>query len=470
MGAAPELEKSDIELDHELFFPVVNQLGHENETVRNLLIDAEHKISELDNIKRSLGKLVDPVSKTLRAFEETKSEKLSLQSTLNNTRVAYAKLREDLTNTEKRAATLEAEATRLREIATVAQQSVAALEQTKADQSSELNTRRTQIADLQRRVQQQGSDLQTTRDENRRMIERAAQADKRAVQLQGEMEAARQQAMLGEKERLSVQASLDKSLNDFAQTSRRLVETEKVLAATQSRLKTVEASLAEAQAERVRLSATLDEANHKHQDEMQLHTTRFEALHARSTLTDKLLDEARQTLIARADEIRAFDQRIAEAHEAHITVAERLAQVEAELSDRDLRIRDLEQSQVALTEQNDTLQRGIAMREGAYSRVQEKLQAESDLVQLLENQLKGARESSELQIEELNAQLQRERLERTMAEGALEAGRKDIARLLRELAALQYRPTAALQAAAAQVGQQPAAPTPPTGTRLQNAA
>ena len=37
----------------------------------------------------------------------------------------------------------------------------------------------------------------------------------------------------------------------------------------------------------------------------------------------------------------------------------------------------------------------------------------------------------------------REQLERSMAEGALESGRKDIARLMREVAALQYRPVAA---------------------------
>ena len=90
---------------------------------------------------------------------------------------------------------------------------------------------------------------------------------------------------------------------------------------------------------------------------------------------------------------------------------------------------------------------------------QEKIQAQSELVQLLENQLRAARDGSELQLEEMNAQLQRERLERTMAEGALEAGRKDIARLLRELAAMQYRP---LPAEA--TGEAPAA------RRLQNAA
>ena len=68
LTATAAAEKSDIELDQDLFFPAATQLGHENETVRNLLIDAEHKIGELEIIKNSIGKLVDPVSKTLRAY------------------------------------------------------------------------------------------------------------------------------------------------------------------------------------------------------------------------------------------------------------------------------------------------------------------------------------------------------------------------------------------------------------------
>src|SRR5688500_2530670 len=87
--AAPD--KNALELDQELFFPIASQLGEENEVVRNLLIDAEHKISELETIKKSIGRLVEPVSKTLRAFEEAKNEKLSLQGVLNNTRIAYSK-------------------------------------------------------------------------------------------------------------------------------------------------------------------------------------------------------------------------------------------------------------------------------------------------------------------------------------------------------------------------------------------
>jgi chromosome segregation ATPase len=83
---------------------------------------------------------------------------------------------------------------------------------------------------------------------------------------------------------------------------------------------------------------------------------------------------------------------------------------------------------------------GIAARDAAANRAQQKAKEQEELLALLEGQIKSAREASAMQIEQLNAQLQREQIERAMAEGALESGRKDIARLIREISERQ-RPT-----------------------------
>jgi hypothetical protein len=77
-----------LELDEELFSSLGAQFGGENEALRNLLLDANSKINELDTIKSAVGKLVDPVSTALRDFEAEKTEKVGLQTVLNNTRTA----------------------------------------------------------------------------------------------------------------------------------------------------------------------------------------------------------------------------------------------------------------------------------------------------------------------------------------------------------------------------------------------
>src|SRR5450759_5848027 len=71
--------ENPLEIDEELFSALGAQIGGDNESLRNLMLDANAKIGELDTIKAAVGKLVDPLSKTLRAFEAEKSEKISLQ-------------------------------------------------------------------------------------------------------------------------------------------------------------------------------------------------------------------------------------------------------------------------------------------------------------------------------------------------------------------------------------------------------
>jgi chromosome segregation ATPase len=443
-GASNEEQqaKNILELDNDLFLPAAAQLGEENESIRNLLIDVEHKLNDLDVIRTSIGKLIDPVGKSLRSLEEAKSEKIGLQSALNNTRISNSNLRSELGTAEKKVAMLESECTRLREAVTVTQQKLGSLESAKAEQAAELAARRTQISDLQRRVQQQSADLQIARDENRRLSERITATDKRAVQLEGEVDATRQKLMVSEKERSTIQKSLDKSFGELTQVSQRLLDTDKALATTQIRLQKAESALSEADAERQRLTTVLDDINQKHHSEIVSHRTNFETLQARAALTEKLLEEARQSLMGRAEEIRAFDRRLADATRTHTVIGEKLGLIEEALAERNAKIKELEQARSALAEQNDVLSKSVNTRESAYNRAQEHIVTLEERIQLLENEIKATRQANETELEVLNAKLQREQIARTMAEAAVEAGRKDIARLLQELASLQYRPNA----------------------------
>ena len=104
-----------LEIDEELFSALGAQLGGENESLRNMLLDANNKINELDGIKAAVGKLVDPVSKALRDFESEKTEKVGLQTVLNNTRTAYGKLRNEVGDLEKKLAASDRECKQLRQ-------------------------------------------------------------------------------------------------------------------------------------------------------------------------------------------------------------------------------------------------------------------------------------------------------------------------------------------------------------------
>ncbi|HUL87538.1 MAG TPA: hypothetical protein VLU23_05075 [Pseudolabrys sp.] len=426
-----------LELDEELFSALGAQLGGDNESLRNLLLDANAKIGELDTIKNAVGKLVDPVSKALRAFEAEKSEKISLQTVLNNTRTAYGKLRNEVAELEKKAAFSERECQALRQELTTTQNLLRTLEATKAEIAIDIAARRAQIVDLEARLAQETGEGKALREENRRLDEKLSTADKRLAALESELNATRQRLLMIEDEKRAQQISLDKISAESARVSRKLTEAEASLTATQGRLRHVEGNFAELNTERARLVSAIDEANERHEHELTTQRMRFEALQARAGASEKLLGEAREHLLARADEIRTYDRRAGELALERDAMQARVAELETERIQRESHFKEVDQARATLMERSAALTRAYTAKEAALARAEDTIAALNEQIAALETARAAEKQTTEQRIEELSASLRREQMQCSVVEGALETARKDFARLMREAMALQ---------------------------------
>jgi chromosome segregation ATPase len=431
------LPDNPLELDEELFSVIGAQVGGDNETLRNLLIDANAKIGELDAIKDAVSKLADPVSKTLRAYETEKSEKITLQTVLNNTRAAYGKLRNEAGELEKKAAASEKECGELRQELASTESLLRSVEATKAEIAIDIAARRAQIADLESRLAQEAGETGALREEVKRLDERLTSANKRIISLESDLNAARQRLLMAEDERRAQQASLDKASSDAARLARKLTETEASLGAAQSRLRQVEGNFAELSNERARLAAALDEVNERHNHEITSQRMRFEALQARAASTENLLGEAREHLLARAEELREFDRRFTDAVGERDTLQARLSDMEGERIRRESEFKEVDQARATLMERGAAVTRAYAAKEAALVRAQESIEALKGQIEILTAEKSSHAQQAEQKIEELAAALRREKLERSVVEGALETGRKDFARVMREVMSLQ---------------------------------
>jgi crescentin len=432
-----------LELDEELFSALGAQMGGDNETLRNLLLDANAKIGELDSIKAAVGKLVDPVSNTLRAFEAEKSEKISLQTVLNNTRTAYGKLRNEVGELEKKAAAFEKECNALRQELVSTQNVLHSVEATKAEIAIDIAARRAQIADLEGRLAQETGESNALRDENRRLDERLTSTNKRVIMLESDINAARQRLLMADDEKRVQQASLDKLSADAARLARKLAETEANLSATHGRLRHVEANFTEVNNERLRLAGALDEANERYDHEITSQRMRYEALQARASASEKLLVEAREHLLARAEEIREFERRMSDFATEREALQARVSELEGDRIRRESEFREIDQSRATLMERAGALTRAFTAKEAALARADDTIAALTERVGVLETALASDKQAAEQKIEELNVALRREKMERAVVQGALETGRKDFARVMREVMALQRRQQAA---------------------------
>jgi crescentin len=450
---------------------VGSRMGEENEVLRNLLTDTGRKISELDDLKEAIDKLVAPVNSTLRALEQYKSQTLSLSGMLTEARTAYETLRTEFYQVDRKATALEAEGEKLREDLELSRETNRGLESARLELTDDLNALRAHSAELDRQLSHETTQRRALGEARRTLHDQFNAAEKRIVQLEGELAAAREKLTLLDDEKRSLQIAIDQALNETARLTRRLTESENTQTATRAQLGKVEASFAEAYAERGRLGAALDEAKEQHLAERNSLNMRLDALQSRAATAERLLSEARQNLIVRTEEVRAFDRKSVEATIARNNAEKRLAQIEARHEARERQIRDHEQARTALAERNNALTKTLKVRETGLARAEEKIAALTERNGHLEADIQVSRTNIEKRVEDLNSALQRERMERAVVEGALEAARKDNSRLQGEVAALRstLRRGAPLDDAPALPAEAANDETPSKGKRVKGA-
>jgi chromosome segregation ATPase len=308
---------------------------------------------------------------------------------------------------------------------------------------------------LEARLAQETGEGKALREENRRLDERHSTASKRVVVLESELNGARQRLLMIEDEKRAQQISLDKISAEAARISRKLAETEASLTATQGRLRHVEGNFAELSTERARLANAIEESNERHDHELTTQRMRFDALQARAAASEKLLGEAREHLLARADEIRTYDRRAGELALERDALQARVADLEAERIQRESEFNEVDQARATLMERSAALARAFTAKEAALTRADDTIAALHEQVAALETARAGEARATEQKIEDLGTSLRRERMQCSVVEGALETARKDFARLMREAMALQ---------------RDQAAPDDPTRLRPANAA
>ena len=150
-----------------------------------------------------------------------------------------------------------------------------------------------------------------------------------------------------------------------------------------------------------------------------------------------MLIEAREHLLARADEIREFDRRLNETATERDNLHSRVAELEADRIRRESELKELDQARATLIERGGSLTRAFTAKEAALARAEDSIAALNVQIATLQAERTNDKQMAEQAIEEVATALRREKMDRAMVEGALETARKDFARVMREVMALQ---------------------------------
>src|SRR6266568_5285171 len=411
------------------------RVGEDNETLRNLLIDTDRRIGALDDLKEAFRNLVEPIGSSLHALEQEKTENFGLRNALTELRSTHESLRSEYGLLEKRAANLETAGEDLRRELALTQQTARGLDGDKAELASEIVAARSEIANLESQLVQEAANGRALSEANQILLDHSNTADKRIVELQADGALTREKLLLLENDKRSLQTALDQTLAEASRLSRRLTESENALTAARARLEQMDISLAAAENERVTLATARDEANERHQSEAYAMSLRLGARRSRAATAEKLLAEVRQTLGARSEDIRVLERKAVEATIARNATEKIVERLTAARDGLDTKTRELEQVRASLTERSNSLAETLKARETSLAHAEQKIKSLTDRIAEIEVDAGAYRAKTERRIDELNASLQRERVELAVAQGALETTRRDYARLQRDMLA-----------------------------------
>ena len=246
---------------------------------------------------------------------------------------------------------------------------ISALEDRIARQAAELNLRCTQVADLFNVQQRQANELQTACEEINRLSKTVAMLAEAAEQREADLTSTVESFLLSENEKADLRVQLDKALAEVREVSQRLltIETayndrELAIASTLETVNLLNAELVAASEERFKSVAAAQGESLRHRCEI--------------------------------NEQKSFFQ-------------DKIKKIEAVVTCRDLRVRELEALRNRLSERVDFLE---ALR-------------------------KSEQEAAEFKIRELTEELQRERQRHSAADEASAAMHREITSLLPKLTA-----------------------------------
>ena len=434
---------------------IAARVGGKNEELRNLLIDTDRRVRALGDLREVFRKLAEPMGSALQALEQEKADNVTLRNALSERRAAHESVCSEFSALEKRAAELESAGEELRQELALAQEATRGLERGKTELTSEIVAVREEVTNLKRQLAQGAAPGRPLSEANQILVDHADSADKRIVELQSEGALIREKLLLLENDKRSLQTALDQTLAETSRLSRRLTESENALTAARARLEQMDISLAAAENERATLAAARDEADERHRSEAYALNLQLEALRSRAATAEKLLSHVRQNVDTRTEAVRVLERKVVEAtigRDATEEVVERLTAARDVLEGK---TRELEQGRASLMDQCNSLAETLRARETSLAHAEHKIKSLTERIAEIEVDAGAYRTNTYQRIDELNASLQRERVELAAAQSALKMTRKDYARLQRDMLAGREAPRRKRSAPLEEVSKEP---------------
>jgi chromosome segregation ATPase len=424
----PEPPESNLRLILERVHMSADELdtvGRDNESIRNRCLDIVSKVNIAATLGDDLQAAFAQVDVVMRELERTKAELIQRSVIFNMEADAHAELKalhksvHDENESHKSAnEVLRVEVANLRAATEAAEARIETLESDERELSTLLAATEQQRQEFHQRLTYLREEMQAAGD-------RIKESDALISSLQSDLGAERHRHALAQQNNVSLQSSLADAQAHAARLRTDLEDAKIGWENSRQQILARDAEIEKLQGEHARMRSLWQQATDAHTSDVSALQSQLDAAAARGDLSERLLGESRDEVQARTDELRQ-EQRRAQDALARIGVLEQKLQTAETLNAEQVeRMAELEKGQGALLQRIKPLLKVIAEKDAEMGKAQQ--QIDSLQMRLAGDAERAAaeRDRAEQTIKTLTENLEKEKILKALAEGALEADRNE---------------------------------------------
>jgi crescentin len=216
-------------------------------------------------------------------------------------------------------------------------------------------------------------------------------------------------------------------------------ELETQLESTRQRASELETKLMAEQVLRQRLETQIDSERSAHQTDLSSLDMKIEGLTSRLSATDKILAHTRDQLRDKNEALRGVERTLKETTIEKNTLDRRLEATQQEVERQVAMVNELQRSRIELQERVEMLGKAIAAKDFQIESSDNKVASLSERIDQLTKRFEQDRSALEAANRRLTEELQNEKAERSLIQGALEIARESRTKIQKKYVALRKK-------------------------------
>ncbi|MGF9758608.1 chromosome partitioning protein ParA [Microvirga sp. 0TCS3.31] len=418
---------------------MLDSVGQKNELIRVRFANMIDRLEELRSLKEDFALLNEPVTELIRSYPQLQSRLLETEAVLKQeTENAQALRRElgDIGSVHARTVDdLNAAVSQLRKAESKLREQDSFIE----DLRLNVKDKEAIVADLENQLAIETERARNITEENQALRLEAQEADQTVARAERELIETRERNGLLDHEVKRLQKVAEEQNYRLSSLTNRYGELETQLESTRQRASELETKLMAEQVLRQRLETQIDSERSSHQTDLSSLDMKIEGLTSRLSATDKILAHTRDQLRDKNEALRGVERTLKETTIEKNTLDRRLEATQQEVERQVAMVNELQRSRIELQERVEMLGKAIVAKDFQIESSDNKVASLSERIDQLTKRFEQDRSALEAANRRLTEELQNEKAERSLVQGALEIARESRTKIQKKYVALRKK-------------------------------